>query len=75
MILDGQLNSNGEYMSPDRLIDWAISVAICIFILSATGVQDWVARLFGSQHTRRRLEEKIATLESRLEKLEKKSTT
>jgi uncharacterized membrane protein len=75
LILDGQLNKKGENMSPDRLIDWAISVAICIFVLSATGIQDWVARLFGSQHTRKDLEEKIATLESRLEKLEKKSTT
>ncbi len=58
-------------MSPDRLIDWAISVAICIFILSATGIQDWIAGLFGSKRTRKDLEEKIAALESRLEQLEK----
>ena len=61
-------------MSPDRLIDWAISVAICVFILSATGIQDWIAGLFGSKHTRKELEEKIAALESRIEKLERAST-
>ena len=59
-------------MTPDRLIDWAISVAICVFILSATGIQDWLAGLFGSKHTRKDLEEKITTLESRIEQLEKK---
>jgi hypothetical protein len=58
-------------MSPDRLIDWAISVAICVFIVSATGIQDWIANLLGSKHTRKELEEKIASLESRVEKLEK----
>jgi hypothetical protein len=58
-------------MSPDRLIDWTFSVAICVIILSATGLQDWIARLFGSKHTRKHLEEKIASLESRIEKLEK----
>ncbi len=60
-------------MSPDRLIDWAISVAICVFILSATGLQDWIAGLFGSKHTRKELEERIVSLENRLEKLEKTS--
>ena len=58
-------------MSPDKLIEWAVSVAVCVFILSATGIQDWIARLFGSKHTRKELEEKIASLESRIEKLEK----
>ena len=58
-------------MTPDRLIDWAISVAICVFILSATGIQDWIAKMFGSKHTRKDLEEKIASLENRIEKLEK----
>ncbi len=58
-------------MSPDRLIEWAISIAICIFVLSATGIQDWIAGLFGSKHTRKALEAKIASLESRIEKLEK----
>ena len=52
-------------------MDWAFSVAICVFILSATGIQDWIARLFGSKHTKKDLEEKIASLESRIEKLEK----
>jgi len=59
-------------MTPDRLVDWVISVAICVFILSATGIQDWISGLFGSQHTRKGLEEKIDTLESRIEQLEKK---
>ena len=59
-------------MTPDRLVDWAISVAISVFILSATGMQDWIAGLFGSKHTRKNLEEKVATLESRIKELEKK---
>lgn len=59
-------------MTPDRLVDWAISVAICVIILSITGIQDWIAGLFGSKHTRKDLEEKIATLESRIQQLEKK---
>jgi hypothetical protein len=58
-------------MTPDKLVDWGISVAICIIILSVTGIQDWIARLLGSRHTRRDLEEKITSLESRIEKLEK----
>ena len=58
-------------MSPDRLIDWSISIVICVFILSATGIQDWIAELLGSKHTRKELEEKIASLEGRIEKLEK----
>jgi hypothetical protein len=58
-------------MSPDRLIEWAVSVAICVFVLSATGIQDWIAGLLGSKHTRKDLEKKIAALESRIEKLEK----
>ena len=66
-----QTNNESKNMSPDRLIDWAISVAICIFVLSATGIQDWIAKLLGSKHTRKELEEKIVSLESRIEKLEK----
>ena len=58
-------------MTPDRLIDWAISIAVCIFILSVTGIQDWIARCLGSRHTKKDMEEKIASLESRIEKLEK----
>ena len=58
-------------MTPDKLVDWGISVALCIIILSVTGIQDWIARLFGSKHTRKDLEEKIASLESRIQKLEK----
>ena len=70
---DVQFETNNEKknMSPDRLTDWAISVAICVFILSATGVQDWIAGLLGSKHTRKELEERIASLENRIEKLEK----
>jgi hypothetical protein len=55
----------------NNLIEWAVSVAICVFVLSATGIQDWIAGLFGSKHTKKLLEEKIAALESRIEKLEK----
>jgi hypothetical protein len=62
-------------MSPDRLIEWAVSVAICVFVLSATGIQDWIAGLLGSKHTKKELEEKIAALESRVENLEKTKTT
>lgn len=61
-------------MTPDRLIDWAITIALCIFVLSATGIQDWLARLFGSKHTKKDLEKKIAALESRVEKLERNKT-
>lgn len=48
-------------------MDWAVSVAVCVLILSATGMQDWIARLFGSHHTRQEREGKIALLESRIE--------
>jgi ribosomal protein S5 len=59
-------------MRPEELVDWAISLAIGIFILSATGIQDWIAKLFGSKYTKKELEAKIAALESRIEQLEKK---
>lgn len=58
-------------MTPDRLIDWAVSVTVCLMILSITGIQDWIAKLFGSKYTKRELEQKIASLEGRIEKLEK----
>ena len=58
-------------MTPDRLIDWSISITICVIVLSITGVQDWVAKLFGSKFSKRELEEKVASLESRIENLEK----
>ncbi len=58
-------------MTPDRLIDWTISIVVCIIILSITGIQDWVAKIFGSRNTKKELEDKVASLESRLEKLEK----
>ena len=59
-------------MTPDRLVDWAISIAICVIILSITGIQDWIAKLFGSKYSKKELEAKIASLESRIEQLEKK---
>ena len=59
-------------MTPDKLIEWAFSVAICVFVLSATGIQDWIAKLFGSKYSKKELERKVASLESRIEKLEKK---
>jgi len=59
-------------MTPDRLIDWAISIVICVMILSATGIQDWIAKLLGSKYSKKELEEKVASLESRIEQLEKK---
>jgi hypothetical protein len=58
-------------MTPDKLIDWAFSIMVCIMILSITGIQDWIAKFFGSKYTRRELEKKVAALESRIEKLEK----
>jgi len=58
-------------MNPDRLIDWTISIVICVAILSATGIQDWIAKLFGSKYSKKELEEKVASLESSIEKLEK----
>jgi hypothetical protein len=60
-------------MTPDRLIDWSLSIAICVIILSVTGIQDWLARLLGRGSSRRELEKRVAALESRLEKLEKKT--
>jgi hypothetical protein len=60
-------------MNPDRLIDWTISIVICVAILSATGIQDWIAKLFGSKYSKKELEEKVASLETRIEKLEKRA--
>ena len=37
-----------------------------------TGIQDWVAKLFGSKYSKKELEEKVTALESRIEKLEQK---
>jgi hypothetical protein len=75
MVLDIGIGSGKPkqkpFMTPDRLIDWAVSITVCIMIVSITGIQDWVAKLFGSKYTKRELEEKVATLESRIEKLEK----
>jgi hypothetical protein len=59
-------------MTPDRLIDWSISITFCVLILSITGVQDWIAKLFGSKYSKKELEKKVASLESRIEKLEQK---
>ena len=59
-------------MTPERLIDWTISIAICLMILSVTGIQDWIARLLGRKVSKKKLEENIASLESRIEQLEKK---
>lgn len=58
-------------MTPDKLIDWAVSIFICVMILSWTGIQDWIAKLLGSKYTRKEMEEKVTALEQRLEKLEK----
>ncbi len=46
-------------------------IVICIIILSATGIQDWLAKLLGRKHTKKDLEDKIASLENRIEKLER----
>jgi hypothetical protein len=62
-------------MTPDRLIDWTISIVVCIIILSVTGIQDWIAKIFGSKYSKKELEDKIALLEGRLEKLEKSHET
>jgi len=59
-------------MTPDKLIDWSITIVICVMILSITGIQDWIAKLFGSKYSKKELEEKVAALESRIEQLEKK---
>lgn len=54
-------------MSPYRLIDWAVAIGICVIILA------WVARIlgFGGRRSRRKLEERIFSMENRLDKLEK----
>jgi hypothetical protein len=59
-------------MTPERLIDWSISIVICVMILSITGIQDWIAKLLGSKYSKKELEEKVASLESRIEQLEKR---
>jgi hypothetical protein len=59
-------------MTPDKLIDWSITIVICVMILSITGIQDWIAKLFGSKYSKKELEAKVASLESRIEQLEKK---
>jgi hypothetical protein len=64
-------HKKGNNMTPAKLIDWSVSIVICVMILSITGIQDWIAKLFGSNYSRKELEEKVASLESRLEKLEK----
>lgn len=59
-------------MTPDKLIEWSFTIVICVMVLSVTGIQDWVAKLLGSKYSKKELEEKVAALESRIEKLEKK---
>jgi hypothetical protein len=59
-----------KIMTPDRLIDWSITIVICVGFLSMTGIQDRVAKLFGSKYSKKELEEKVTALESRIEKLE-----
>ena len=59
-------------MTPDKLIEWSFTIVICVVVLSMTGIQDWVAKLFGGKYSRKELEEKVASLESRIERLEKK---
>ncbi len=65
-------------MQPEKLIDWSITIVICVAILSAsvailsaTGIQDWIAKLTGNKYTKKELEEKLSSLESRIEKIEK----
>jgi uncharacterized small protein (DUF1192 family) len=43
-----------------------------VIIRSFTGIQDWIAKLFGSKYSKKELEAKVASLESRIERLEKK---
>jgi len=59
-------------MTPDKLIEWCFTIVICVMVLSITGIQDWVAKLLGSKYSKKELEAKVAALESRIEKLEKK---
>jgi len=59
-------------MTPDKLIEWCFTIVICVMVLSVTGIQDWVAKLLGSKYSKKELEAKVAALESRIEKLEKK---
>lgn len=59
-------------MTPDKLIDWTITIVICVTILSITGIQDWIAKLFGGKYSKRELEDKVASLESRIAQLERK---
>ena len=60
-------------MTQDKLIAWSFTIVMCVMILSVTGIQDWVAKLFGVNYAKRELEEKLASLESRIDQLEKKA--
>ena len=59
-------------MTPDKLIDWSVTIVICLAILSITGIQDWIAKLLGSKYSKKELEEKGGFLENRIAQLEKK---
>ena len=53
-------------MTPRDLIDWAVAIGISIIILR------WLTRIFDGKRSDKKLEERISSIESRLEKLEKK---
>jgi hypothetical protein len=53
-------------MTPRDLIDWAVAIGICTIVFR------WIAGIFGSKCSRKKFEERMASIENRLEKLEKK---
>jgi hypothetical protein len=60
-------------MDPKSVIVWAVCLGIAwLLFASLTGADEWLRRLFGTSRTSD-LEARIASLESRLQALEKKT--
>jgi hypothetical protein len=60
-------------MNPDDLIEWALCIGVAWIILgSLTGADEWLKSLFGRKSRTQDLEQRIATLEQRLDESEKK---
>lgn len=59
-------------MDPSSLITWAICIGVAWLIFAGlTGADDWLRSLFGKSKTTE-LKNRVATLEKRLDELEKK---
>jgi hypothetical protein len=57
-------------MKPTDLIFWAIAIMIALSVLSATGIQDWLAKVLTRRPTRDDLQQSVADLERRVAALE-----